>query len=283
MIEALVDAACDREEDVRSAISKSLVEIGRKKHVTVLKICHTYLMKHNKLPRSHRTILLRLMEKISKEHIHDISEELAKDLITLGSAELTLIDEVVPDWQTAASSLLSTLGIQHAKIVLQELLTKFQPGRSPHFFVVQTLGQLATSNSVEVVPFLNTVLGRMLPMMGAAKYENMQWVFSNAIARFCEAILDFLADEQRAVAAKIRTEDFEGQVFSAYEQLFNVWLQSKEASKEAKLRLAVAEAIGFVVQLCAADALDQQLPRLIPGILQLYKKHTDHYYISQVE
>ena len=49
MIEALVDAACDREEDVRSAISKSLVEIGRKKHVTVLKICHTYLMKHNKV------------------------------------------------------------------------------------------------------------------------------------------------------------------------------------------------------------------------------------------
>ena len=115
MIESLVDAACDREEDVRKAISKSLVDIGRRKHVTVLKICHTYLMKHNKvsapimrvggqlgvifsspfhfqLPRSHRTILLQLMEKISKEHIHDISEELAKDLIALGSAELTLTD-----------------------------------------------------------------------------------------------------------------------------------------------------------------------------------------------
>ena len=49
MIEALVDAACDREEDVRRSISKSLVEIGRKKHVTVLKICHTYLMKHNRV------------------------------------------------------------------------------------------------------------------------------------------------------------------------------------------------------------------------------------------
>ena len=44
------------------------------------------------LPRSHRTILLRLMEKISKEHIHDISEELAKELITLGSLELTLTE-----------------------------------------------------------------------------------------------------------------------------------------------------------------------------------------------
>ena len=47
---------------------------------------------HSQLPRSHRTILLQLMEKISKEHIHDISEELAKDLIALGSAELTLTD-----------------------------------------------------------------------------------------------------------------------------------------------------------------------------------------------
>lgn len=47
---------------------------------------------HSQLPRSHRTILLQLMEKIAKEHIHDISEELAKDLIALGSAELTLTD-----------------------------------------------------------------------------------------------------------------------------------------------------------------------------------------------
>ena len=49
----------------------------------------------------------------------------------------------------------------------------------------QTLHQSILSPSpthepaAEVVPFLNTVLGRMLPMMGAAKYENMQWVFSN--------------------------------------------------------------------------------------------------------
>lgn len=54
MIESLVDAACDREEEVRKAISKSLVDIGRRKYVTVLKICHTYLMKHNRVSaRSH--------------------------------------------------------------------------------------------------------------------------------------------------------------------------------------------------------------------------------------
>lgn len=98
------------------------------------------------LGRQHRIILLTLMEKISKEHIDQLSEDLVSKLITLGSLELTLTQEVEPDWQGAASNLLSTLGLRHAQLVMKELLTKFQPGGSPHFFVVKTLGQLATSN-----------------------------------------------------------------------------------------------------------------------------------------
>ena len=30
----------------------------------------------------------------------------------------------------------------------------------------------------EVVPMLGTVLSRMIPMLGACKQENMQWVFA---------------------------------------------------------------------------------------------------------
>ena len=86
------------------------------------------------------------MEKISKDHINDLSEEFATKLVSLASSELTMSKEVEPSWQGAASALLSTLGITHAKLVMKELLNKFQPGGSPHFFVVNTLGQLATSN-----------------------------------------------------------------------------------------------------------------------------------------
>lgn len=86
------------------------------------------------------------MEKICKEHIDELSEELAVKLITLGSRELSLTQDVEPEWQGSAATLLSTLGLRHAQLVMNELLTKFQPGGSPHFFVVKTLGQLATSN-----------------------------------------------------------------------------------------------------------------------------------------
>lgn len=277
LVEALVDSANDREEAARENIFKSIVDIGRRRHVVVLKICHGYLTKHNKLARGHRIIILQLLEKISKQHIDSVTPDLAADMIRLASAELTMSQEVVPEWQTAASALLSTLGMRHAQLVMKELLTKFQPGGNPHFFVVNTLGQLAVSNVAEVVPMLQTVLSRLIPMLGAAKQENMQWVFAYATARFSEAILDYLADEQRATEAGIRSADFEGEAYSIYELLFNVWLQSKES----KLRLAVVEAIGYVVHLLSTSQLDGQLPRLIPGVTQLYRKHHEHYYISQ--
>ena len=50
-----------------------------------------------------------------------------------------------------------------------------------------------------------------------------------ATSRFSEAIMDFLADEQRATEARIRAEDFEGEAYSIYELFSTIWLQSKES------------------------------------------------------
>lgn len=88
------------------------------------------------------------MEKICKGHIECVSEEQATKLIALSSSELTMSTEVIPEWQSAASQLLSTLGIRYAQLVMKELLMKFQPGGNPHYFVVYTLGLLATSNGL---------------------------------------------------------------------------------------------------------------------------------------
>ena len=50
-----------------------------------------------------------------------------------------------------------------------------------------------------------------------------------AFARFSEAILDFMADDQRATSGQVVLSQFEGHIFSAFDQLFNVWLSSKES------------------------------------------------------
>ena len=68
------------------------------------------------------------------------------------------MQEIIPEWQTAASTLVVAIGIRHCNDVMAELLDKFQPGVLPHFFVVQTLANLATANGKYSVK-LNAVVG----------------------------------------------------------------------------------------------------------------------------
>ena len=55
------------------------------------------------------------------------------------------------------------------------------------------------------------------------------FIACTAFARFSEAILDYLADEQRVNSCRVQFSQFEGHIFSSFDQLFNVWLLSKEA------------------------------------------------------
>ena len=57
-------------------------------------------------------------------------------------------------------------------------------------------------------------------------------IFFLAFARICESIIDFYADEQRADKAELKSEDYAGEVYSAYDILFNNWLKT---SKEARV------------------------------------------------
>ena len=54
--------------------------------------------------------------------------------------------EVTLDWQQAASNILVAVGNKYINDIMEEILTKFQPGILPHFFVVQTLANLSDSN-----------------------------------------------------------------------------------------------------------------------------------------
>lgn len=49
-----------------------------------------------------------------------------------------------------------------------------------------------------------------------------------------------------------------------------------------QLRLTVAEAVCSMCHLMASDKLEEQIPKLIPAILSLYKKNNEHYIISKV-
>ncbi|XP_078392967.1 maestro heat-like repeat-containing protein family member 1, partial [Cetorhinus maximus] len=217
------------------------------------------------------------MEAIVKETISQLDQSLARMVISLASEEMTRSKEMFPDWQEAASKLLVSLGCRFINEVMEEILQKFQPGVLPHFFVVHTLANLSTANVYGMVPFLTAILGTMLPMLGMAKQDAMKSVFTIALGHFSESILEYLANLDKAPDPTVRKDAFSSEIYASYEILFNVWLQHKEA----KLRTSVVDAIGQMAYLMPHDKLEEQLPKLIPGMMSLYRKHPEHFHITQ--
>uniref|UniRef100_A0A6Q2YZJ7 Maestro heat-like repeat family member 1 n=1 Tax=Esox lucius TaxID=8010 RepID=A0A6Q2YZJ7_ESOLU len=269
---ALLDAANDRDSVVQEQVRKSILTLGKQQPNKVLSMCQDYLVKHPKV--RHYFLLPR---SVTTRPHYDISYPKIKSVISLASDEMTRSKEVVPDWQQAASNILVAVGNKHINDIMEEILSKFQPGVLPHFFVVQTLASLSDSNVYGMVPFLNAILGTMLPMLGMAKQDNMKWVFSSALSHFSESILEYLANLDKAPDPTVRKDTFSSEIYAAYDILFCSWLQSREP----KLRLTVAAAVGSMSHLMAHDKLEEQLPKLIPTIISLYKKNTEHYVISK--
>ncbi|XP_029360299.1 maestro heat-like repeat-containing protein family member 1 isoform X2 [Echeneis naucrates] len=274
---ALLDAAIDKDSKVQEQVRKSMLTLGKQQPDRVLAMCQDYLLKHPKLVVSHRVVILQTIELIAGCSIEEISSPRIKSIISLASEEMTRSKEVIPDWQQAASNILVAVGNKHINDIMEEILSKFQPGVLPHFFVVQTLANLSDSNVYGMVPFLNAILGTMLPMLSMAKQDNMKWVFSSALCHFSDSILEYLANLDKAPDPTVRKDTFSTEICAAFDILFNNWLQSRES----KLRLTVAEAVGSMCHLMSSDKLEEQIPKLIPAILSLYKKNNEHYIISK--
>lgn len=278
LVLALVDAAFDKKLDVRDDMITALHNVGRKQPELVLKQCNIYLNRHQKLVQGHRVLLLDIMIKIVKDASSTLSLDLSKELITLASTELTKSKEIIADWQTSASNLLVVLGINFSQEVMVEMLQKIVPGTIPHYFVINTLANLAKENVFGTVPFLKDIFSRILPMLGLVKSENIRWALATCFGAFSEAILEYCANIENAPYPDISRDRFSGEIFTAFEIMFSVWLA---ASKEPKVRLAVVGALGPMALLMSTDKLEEHMQRLLSGITSLYKRHSEHYIITQ--
>ncbi|KAM6454656.1 maestro heat-like repeat-containing protein family member 1 isoform 3-T3 [Liasis olivaceus] len=273
----LMSATTDKDPLVQEQIFSALCCLGRTEPEEVLNACEEYLRQHEKLAHPHRVILLRAMEAVVRSGLAQLDRSTAEVVIFLASSEMTKSKEALLEWQQAASSVLVAVGRRFINQVMEELLTKFQPGVLPHCFVVLTFADLSVANVFGMVPFLNSILGTMLPMLAVAKQDNMKSVFCYALQYFSESILEYLANLDKAPDPTVRRDTFSSEVFSAYEILFNSWLPSRET----KLRLAVVEALGPMSHLMPSEKLEEQLPRLVPGVLALYRRPAEAYYISK--
>uniref|UniRef100_A0A8C9VSY4 Maestro heat-like repeat-containing protein family member 1 n=1 Tax=Scleropages formosus TaxID=113540 RepID=A0A8C9VSY4_SCLFO len=269
VLQALVEAANDRDPAVQEQVRRSMATLGKRKPEKVLALCHAYLVKHPK-------VRLRHLSDSVPQHVGHLNT-LFKSVVSLASDEMTRSKDMVSEWQQAASNILVVVGNKHIEDVTEEMLSKFQPGVLPHFFVVQTLSRLSLSNVCGMVPFLKPVLITMLPMLGMVKQDKMKWVFSSALSHFSSCILEYLANVEKISDCTVNKSMISSEISTAYNILFCNWLQSRDL----KVRLTVAEALGSMSALMAPEKLEEQFPRLVSAILALYKKSPEPHIISK--
>ncbi|XP_057647697.1 maestro heat-like repeat-containing protein family member 1 isoform X1 [Chionomys nivalis] len=273
----LLDSITDKDPVVQEQVCSALCSLGESQPGETLCACEEYLRKHDKLAHPYRTKILRAMETILSSHIDELDKDTAVIAILLASNEMTRIKELDCDWQQAASSVLVAVGKRFINQVMEEVLSRFQPGILPHSSVLHTLASLSVSNAFGMVPFLPSILSTMLPMLGMAKQDALRVVFCCALQHFSESTLEYLANLDQAPDPTVRKDTFAADIFGAYDILFHHWLQSRDA----KLRLAVVAALGPMSHLLPSEKLEEQLPKLLPAVLGLYKKHAETFQISK--
>ncbi|XP_045417179.1 maestro heat-like repeat-containing protein family member 1 isoform X3 [Lemur catta] len=273
----LLDAITDKDPMVQEQVCSALCSLGEVKAEEMLCACEEYLRQHDKLAHPYRAMVLRTMEMVLRSHTSELDKDMANIIILLASSEMTKTKELVCGWQQAASSVLVAVGQRFVNRVMEEMLSRFQPGTLPHCSVVRTFASLAVSNVFGVVPFLPSIMSTMLPMLGMAKQDELRVAFCSALQHFSESTLEYLANLDQAPDPTVRKDTFATDIFSAYDILFYHWLQSREP----RLRLAVVEALGPMSLLLPSERLEEQLPKLLPGVLALYKKHAETFYVSK--
>lgn len=92
---ALIDTLADRNDKVRDSVAQSIVDTGKKLPKLAVKLCTTYLDKHQKLPETHRAAILRVIQRIlsyqqEKEVESPFDSETFQFLTRVAVTELTM-------------------------------------------------------------------------------------------------------------------------------------------------------------------------------------------------
>lgn len=275
IVAALVESLGDKQDSVCRAVAHSLQVIGIHWPNLVLSCCHDLLSKESKLSPSHRNLLYSVMHEVCKESVDKLDKALLSNVCKAAIEEMARSKEVATD--NGLCGIVIALGRQHPHETMELVLARFQPGSLPHPLVLETLAGLALANPYGIMPFLKALLGTMLPMLGGARTEQLKWAMAFALGRFSEAIVEYLSNIEKAPDPSVQKASFATEIVSAFDFLLANWLQAREP----KVRAESAVTIGYMAQLLSKTKLEEQLPKLLPSLVSLYRKQHDCFPVGK--
>ncbi|XP_021743434.1 protein SHOOT GRAVITROPISM 6-like isoform X1 [Chenopodium quinoa] len=271
-VQVLVASLADESSIVREASMASLKDIATLNPLLVLDCCAA-VSRGGRRRFGNMAGLFQVMafgvKALNKE---DADHTYMSKLLKIATSEMISSKELNTDWQKAASGLLVSIGSHFPDLMMEEIYAHLSGASSALPAMIQILADFAAADALLFTPRLKAVLSRVLPILGSVR-DIHRSVFANAFKCWCQAISQYSIEFP---SFEVLDADVMSFLNSAFELLLRVWA----SSRDLKVRMSTVEALGQMVGLITRPQLKTALPRLIPTILDLYKKDQDVAYVA---
>ncbi|KAK6152353.1 hypothetical protein DH2020_014988 [Rehmannia glutinosa] len=283
-VQVLVSSLADESPMVREASAATLKDIASLNPLLVLDCCSTVSRGGRRRFGNIAGLFQVMSVAIRALGKDDVDPHYMAKLAKIAAAEIISTKELNADWQRAASGVLVALGLHLPDLMMEEIFLHFSGSNSALPAMVQILSEFASSDAFQFTPRLKGVLTRVLPILGNVK-EIHRPIFANgmlslvasvlliAFKSWCQACWQYSVEYPLFTAIDGDVVSF---LNSAFELLLRVWA----TSRDLKVRVSTVEALGQMVGLVTRTQLKSALPRLVPTILELYKKDQDVAFVA---
>ncbi|KAL6585414.1 Protein SHOOT GRAVITROPISM 6 [Orobanche minor] len=271
-VQVLVSSLADESPMVREASAVTLKDIASMNPLLVLDCCSTVSRGGRRRFGNIAGLFQVMSVAIRVLGKDDVDPQCMAKLAKIAAAEVISTKELNADWQRAASGVLVALGLHMPDLMMEEIFLHLSGSNSALPAMVQILADFASSDAFQFTPRLKGVLTRVLPILGNVK-DIHRPIFANAFKSWCQACWQYSVESPLSTAIDGDVVSF---LNSAFELLLRVWA----ASRDLKARVSTVEALGQMVGLVTRTQLKSALPRLVPTILELYKKDQDVAFVA---
>ncbi|KNA12653.1 hypothetical protein SOVF_123030 isoform A [Spinacia oleracea] len=271
-VQVLVASLADDSSIVREASMASLKDIAALNPLLVLDCCAA-VSRGGRRRFGNMAGLFQVMafgvRALDKE---DADHTYMSKLLKVATSEMISSKELNADWQKAASGLLVSIGLHFPDLMMEEIFFHLSGASSALPAMVQTLADFASADALQLTPRLKAILSRVLPILGSVRDVHRP-TFANAFKCWCQATSQYITEFP---SLEVLDADVMSFLNSAFELFLRVWA----SSRDLKVRLSTVEALGQMVGLITRAQLKAALPRLIPTMLELYKKDQDIAFVA---
>ncbi|CAN8284973.1 unnamed protein product [Cochlearia groenlandica] len=266
-VQLLVSSLADDSTVVREASMASLRDIASLNPLLVLDCCYAVSRGGRRRFGNMAGVFQVMAFSVGALEKGESDATFMGKLAKIATAEIISSKELNADWQRQASGLLVSIGVHFPDLMMEEIFLHLSGPSSASPAMVQILADFASSDALQFTPRLKGVLSRVLPILGNVRDVHRP-IFANAFKCWSQAVWLYITD---LASDSPLDSDVMSFLNSAFELLLRVWA----VSRDLKVRVSTVEALGQMVGLITRTKLKSALPRLIPAILELYKKDHD--------